>query len=150
GTDLENARNVGFTSALTLPRTGIWIGQSALINLAGNTPQQMIVRSQVAMHVGFAPLRSGTYPNSLMGVFAALRQNLLDAQRYRETQQAYERSPRGMRRPEQNRSLAALLPVLDGAMPVVMYADTEREIRRALDLAKEFKLRAIIAGGMEA
>src|SRR5690349_20854021 len=40
GTDLENARNAGFTSALTLPRTGIWIGQSALINLAGETPQQ--------------------------------------------------------------------------------------------------------------
>ena len=52
GTDLENARNVGFTSALTLPRTGIWIGQSALINLSGETPQQMIVRSPVAMHVG--------------------------------------------------------------------------------------------------
>ena len=126
------------------------MGQSALINLAGTTPQQMIVRSPVAMHVGFAPLRSGTYPNSLMGVFAALRQMLLDAQRYREAQQTYERSPRGMRRPNQNRSLAALLPVLDGAMPVVMYADREREIRRALDLAKEFKLRAIIAGGREA
>src|SRR6185295_9742875 len=34
-------------------------------------------------------------------------------------------------------------------MPVVMYADREREISRALDLAQEFKLRAIIAGGME-
>jgi hypothetical protein len=35
-------------------------------------------------------------------------------------------------------------------MPVVMYANTEREIIRALDLAKEFNLRAIIAGGEEA
>src|SRR6266536_1055895 len=150
GDQIEAARNVGITTALTAPRQGIWMGQSALINLDGNTPQQMIVRSPVAMHVGFIPLRSGTYPNSLMGVFAALRQMLLDAQRYREAQQVYERSPRGTRRPDQNRSLAALLPVLDGAMPVVMYADREREISRALDLAKEFKLRAIIAGGMEA
>jgi hypothetical protein len=31
-----------------------------------------------------------------------------------------------------------------------MYANTEREITRALDLAKEFNLRAIIAGGEEA
>src|SRR6185503_1958713 len=108
GEQIESARNVGIATALTVPVQGIWMGQSALINLAGNTPQQMIVRSPVAMHVGFAPLRSGTYPNSLMGEFAALRQNLLDAQRYRETQQAYERSPRGIRRPEQNRSLAAL------------------------------------------
>ena len=30
-----------------------------------------------------------------------------------------------------------------------MYADREREIARALDLAEEFKLKAIIAGGLE-
>ena len=35
-------------------------------------------------------------------------------------------------------------------MPVVMFANSEREIARALDLAEEFKLRAIIAGGREA
>jgi hypothetical protein len=35
-------------------------------------------------------------------------------------------------------------------MPVVMLANSEREIARALDLAEEFKLRAIIAGGREA
>ncbi len=150
GEQIEAARNAGITTALSVPRTGIWMGQSALINLAGDTPQQMIVRSPVAMHVGFTPLRAGTFPNSLLGVFAALRQSLLDAQRYREAQQIYERSPRGVRRPDQNRSLAALLPVLDGSMPVVMYADREREITRALDLAQEFKLKAIIAGGMEA
>jgi imidazolonepropionase-like amidohydrolase len=149
GEQIEAARNAGITTTLTAPRQGIWMGQSALINLAGDTAQQMIVRSPVALHVGFTPLRSGGYPTSLMGVFAVLRQMLLDAQRYRETQQAYERSPRGTRRPDQDRSLAALLPVLDGAIPVVMYADREREIARALDLAEEFKLRAIIAGGME-
>ncbi len=149
GEQIEAARNAGITTALTAPRQGIWMGQSALINLAGDTAQQMIVRSPVALHVGFTPLRTGGYPTSLMGVFAALRQMLLDAQRYREAQQAYERSPRGTRRPDQDRSLAALLPVLDGAMPVVMYADREREIARAVDLAEEFKLKAIIAGGLE-
>jgi imidazolonepropionase-like amidohydrolase len=149
GDQIEAARNLGITTALSAPRQGIWMGQSALINLAGDTTQQMIVRSPVAMHVGFTPLRTGGYPNSLMGVFAVLRQMLLDARRYRQAEQAYAASPRGRRRPEQNRSLAALLPVLDGAMPVVMYADREREISRALDLAQEFKLRAIIAGGME-
>ena len=149
GEQIEAARNLGITTALTAPRQGIWMGQSALINLAGDTTQQMIVRSPVAMHVGFTPLRAGGYPNSLLGVFAVLRQMLLDAQQYREAEKSYLASPRGRRRPEQNRSLAALLPVLDGVMPVVMYADREREISRALDLAQEFKLRAIIAGGME-
>jgi imidazolonepropionase-like amidohydrolase len=148
GDPVEVARSAGITTALTAPRTGIWMGQSALINLAGDTTQQMIVRSPVAMHVGFTPLRGG-YPGSLLGVFAALRQTMLDAQRYREAQRIYDQSPRGLRRPSQDRSLEALLPVLDGRIPVVMYADTEREIQRALDLASEFKLKVMIAGGRE-
>ena len=60
-----------------------------------------------------------------------------------------------MRRAERDvlkldRSLAALIPVIDGRMPVVMLANSEREISRALDLAAEFKLKLIIAGGREA
>ena len=150
GEQIESARSLGITTALSAPRTGIWMGQSALINLAGDSAQEMIVKSPVAMHVGFTPLRANTFPNSLLGVFAALRQMLIDAERYREAQQVYERAPRGTRRPEHDRSLSALQPVLNGKMPVVMYADREREIRRALDLAQEFKLNAIIAGGLEA
>ena len=149
GTEIESSRNIGITTALTAPRTGIWMGQSALINLAGETPQQMIVRSPVAMHVSFTPLRGG-YPGSLMGVFAQLRQMMLDAQRYRDSMQIYERNPRGIRRPETDRSLAALVPVIEGRMPVVMLANSEREISRALDLAAEFRLKLIVAGGREA
>ena len=147
--ELDGSRSIGITTALTVPRSGIWMGQSALINLSGDTPQQMIVRSPVAMHVGFTPLR-GTYPGSLMGVFATLRQMMLDAQRYRDSIQIYERNPRGIRRPDTDRSLAALVPVIEGRMPVVMLANSEREISRALDLAAEFKLKLIVAGGREA
>ena len=150
GDQIEAARNAGITTALTAPREGIFIGQSALINLSGDTPQQMIVRAPVAMHVGFTPLRSGGYPGSLMGVFSSLRQMLLDAQRYREAQTVYERNPKGLRRPEQDKSLAALIPVITREMPIVMFANTEREIRRAVDFAQEFNLRVIIAGGTEA
>src|SRR5947209_11223795 len=109
----------------------------------------MIVRSPVALHIGFPPLRSGTYPGSLLGVFSAVRQMLLDAQRYRDSHVTYEQNPRGIRRPTQDRSLAALVPLITRDMPVVMQANTEREIRRALDLAQEFNLKVIIAGGEE-
>jgi imidazolonepropionase-like amidohydrolase len=149
GEQIEAARNAGLTAVLTAPREGIFMGQSAVINLAGETPQQMIVRSPVALHVGFTPLRTGTYPGSLLGVFAAIRQMMLDAARYREANAVYERSPRGVRRPDQDKSLAALAPVLARQMPVVMYADRQREIERALDLAAEFNLRLVIAGGAE-
>src|SRR5215210_3323842 len=59
GEQIESARSAGITAALTSPRDGILAGQSALINLAGDTPQQMIVRSPVALHIGFTPLRTG-------------------------------------------------------------------------------------------
>ncbi|MFL6227810.1 MAG: amidohydrolase family protein [Pyrinomonadaceae bacterium] len=150
GDQIDNARNAGITSALTAPREGIFAGQSAFINLSGDAPQEMIVRSPVALHIGFTPLRNGGYPGSLLGVFAAMRQMFLDAQRYHDVNQMYERNPRGMRRPDQDKSLAALQPVLAREMPVVFTADSQREIERALDMADEFKLRAIISGGTEA
>lgn len=150
GPEVEAARNAGITTAQTAPRGNIFLGQSAVINLAGDTPQQMIVRTPVALYVGLNPIGQGNYPGSLMGVFSSVRQMLLDARRFREANEIYERSPRGLRRPEQDKSLAALLPVLARQMPVVMQADRVREIERALDLAQEFNLNLVINGGLEA
>ena len=149
GPDIEAARSAGLTTAQTAPRGNIFLGQSAIINLAGDTPQQMIVRSPVALYVGFTPLGGGQYPGSLMGVFASIRQLLLDAQRYREANEIYNRNPRGMRRPDQDKSLQALLPVLARQMPLVVQADREREIERVLDIAREFNVQVVIAGGAE-
>ena len=142
--------SAGITTALSGPGSGIFQGQSAIINLAGADVNAMVVKASVSQNIGFSPLRGAAFPNSLMGVFAALRQQLLDAQHYRDVKAAYERNPRGMARPEFDPSLEALLPVIARTQPVVMYASTEREIERALDLAREFGLRPIIAGGAEA
>jgi imidazolonepropionase-like amidohydrolase len=142
--------SAGITTALTAPATGIFKGLSAVITLGGSSSQAMIVKAPVAEHIGFTPLRNGGYPNSLMGVFSALRQTLLDAQHYGAEQAAFAKNPRGMRRPETDPSLEALQPVLARQLPVVMEASSAREIERALDLAKEFNFRAIIAGGEEA
>lgn len=150
GPEVEAARNAGITTAQTVPRGNIFLGQSAVINLAGDTPQQMIVRTPVALYVGLNPIGQGNYPGSLMGVFSSVRQMLLDARRFREANEIYERNPRGLRRPEQDKSLAALLPALARQMPVVMQADRVREIERALDLAQEFNLNLVINGGLEA
>jgi imidazolonepropionase-like amidohydrolase len=145
----ETNRNAGFTTALVVSREGVFNGQSALINLAGETVSQMVVRAPVAGHFSFVTLRTGAYPTSLMGTFSALRQMLLDAQRLDANRKAYDKNPRGMRRPEADRSLDALLPVLNRSMPIVFNANTENEIIRALDLAREFNLNAIISGGQE-
>ncbi len=145
----ETQRNAGFTTALTVPKDGIFNGQSALINLAGNSVSGMIIKSPFAEHITFATLRGGGYPVSLLGTFSALRQMFLDAQRLQTIQKMYEKDPRGIRRPEDDRSLEALIPLLNREMPVVFNANSEREIIRALDFAREFNLKAIISGGQE-
>jgi imidazolonepropionase-like amidohydrolase len=146
----ETNRNAGFTTVLTVSREGVFNGQSAVINLGGETVSEMIIRPAFAEHFSFVTLRTGQYPTSLMGTFSALRQMLLDAQRLQENRKAYDKNPRGMRRPEADKSLDALLPVLNRQMPIVFNANTQNEIVRALDMAKEFNLNAIISGGQEA
>lgn len=142
-------RNAGITTALTVGRDGIFNGQSALINLSGNSVAEMIIREPVAEHITFRTL-GRIYPTSLLGTFSALRQMFLDAQRLQENQKNYAKNPRGLPRPDADESLEALIPILNRQMPIVFNANTEREIVRALDLAQEFNLAAVIAGGQEA
>ena len=145
----EAQRNAGITTALTVGRDGIFNGQSALINLSGDSVSEMIIRQPVAEHITFRTLGI-VYPTSLLGTFSALRQMFLDAQRLQINQQNYAKNPRGMPRPDSDESLEALIPILNRRMPVIFNANSEREIVRALDLAQEFNLTAMIAGGQEA
>ncbi len=146
----ESARNAGFTTVVTTGRTGIFNGRSAIIDLAGDTVSSMVLRSPYAYHISFATVGGGNYPASLLGTFSALRQMLLDARRLQDLEKAYAANPRGVVRPQPDRSLEALYPALNRELPVVFNANRENEIVRALDLAKEFNLRAVIAGGQEA
>ncbi len=146
----EASRNAGITTVLTTGRSGIFTGQSAVINLAGDSVSGMVISSPFAEHVTFTTIGGGTYPTSLMGTFSALRQMFYDAQRLRELQKAYAANPKGVKRPDADRSLEALYPAIDRQMPVVFNANTEIQISRALDLIKELNLRGIIAGGQEA
>src|SRR5688572_9146673 len=46
GTEIESSRSIGITTALTSPRSGIWMGQSALINLARSEEHTSELQSQ--------------------------------------------------------------------------------------------------------
>lgn len=152
------AHAAGITTAFTAVGSGVFRGSAAMIDLNGTDVSALILRNGVAQSVGFSRGGGGFggggggggFPGSLFAVFAALRQELLDAQRYRDLKLAYDRNPRGMQRPAYDPSSEALLPVLARQQQVVLFANTEREITRALDLAKEFNLKAVIAGGTEA
>jgi imidazolonepropionase-like amidohydrolase len=84
-----------------------------------------------------------------MGAIAFLRQSFLDAHRYRLEQQAYARKA-GAARPAFDPALEALGAVVDARVPVAFGAGENREIRRVLKMAAEFKLDPIVTGGLEA
>lgn len=147
----DNQRSAGITTALVAPREGIYQGQSVLINLGGENADKLIIRNPVSLNVSFASGRGfgGAFPSSLMGVFAFLRQSWLDAQHYKASWEHYNQNKRGMQRPETDKSLAALQPVITGQMPVAFSANSVREIKRAISLAEEFGLKYVIAGGLQ-
>ena len=107
----DASRNAGITTALTTGRAGIFNGQSVVINLSGDTVSGMIIKEPFAQHVSFATL-GGTYPQSLLGTFAAIRQIFYDAQRLQEIEKMYAADPKGMKRPDADKSLEALFPAI--------------------------------------
>ena len=147
--DLDARRAIGVTTIITAPATGIFNGQSAILNLGAGDPQSRVVKNSAALQVAFNPRATWTYPDSLMGVIAFLRQTFLDASRHSAAREVYERSPSGLQRPEANAALDAIVPVMRREMPVVFVADTAEMMRRAQAIAHEFNLRYVIAGARQ-
>jgi len=145
--DIEAHREAGFTAALVVPQDGIFRGMSALIALREGSPRGLVIDGDVAQVVSFQSGRfGGGYPGSLIGVMAAFRQVLMDAQRWATWQDRYEQSPAGIQRPPQVDAYPALMPVLAGEQPVLFEASNNRMTERALRLAQEFAIRPIIKG----
>ena len=158
---IDVTRVNGITNVVTEPGGGIVSGQSALINLSGWTPQEMVVKSPLAMHIHFPRLRSGNFEEVPQEEEAAkeaqknytkqidkLRDILHDAQAYAKSASAHTQST-ALPRSDRDLILEALVPVVEGREPVVMHADSARDIRAALKFGDEFKLKMILADGQE-
>lgn len=153
---LARAAEAGITAILATPGGDGVRGQSALVltSPGGDAPQigaladdrrgPLVVRTPVALHVGIAgsPAGGDAYPNSLMGIVAFNRQAFLDAQWY---QQAVP----GNRSRPYSAALDAMQPAIAGRLPVAFRASTARDVLRALDMAKMFKLDPIITAARE-
>ena len=148
---MKKLRDLGITTILTVPDQGIMVGQSAVVNLTGDSVADMVIKSPAALHIELNPARGvRAYPSSLMGVVALVRQTFYDVIDYKLRWERYRENPRGMRRPPTNPLLEALIPVLDGKLPVVFTAKNQNDIRRAYIIAQEFKLKYMISGANEA
>ncbi len=147
--DVEARRGIGVTTVVTAPSHGIFNGQSVVLNLGEGSPDSRVVKSPAAMQVAFNTRPTWTFPDSLMGVIAHLRQSLFDAQQHGASREIYARSPAGLQRPPESPALDALQPVLRRELPVVFVADSDLMIRRVQTLAKEFNLRYVISGARQ-
>ena len=143
---LESARSAGFTTAVTFPTRGIFAGQGAVIDLAGEKPGQMIVAEPAGQYLTLASSGfGGGYPGSLMGTIAYIRQIYLDADHYRLTKQLYSTNARGVPRPEYDRALEGVLSSPRILLPAARRVDVDRMIR----FAAELKQKALLYGVTE-
>jgi imidazolonepropionase-like amidohydrolase len=155
------SRANGITTAITRPGGRLVSGQAALINLDGWTWQEMTVKAPAAMAMEYprAPRgRGAAFAQAEAGAniqqlrerqLTALRQKLEDAQAYAKAKdaRAADKSlpPRAV-----DHVLEALIPVVKGELPVLMVANSERDIRGAIEIADKYKLKLIISGADDA
>jgi imidazolonepropionase-like amidohydrolase len=155
------ARANGITTAITHPSGRLVSGQAALINLDGWTWQEMTVKAPAAMWMEYprAPRGRGAGFVQAEGAanvaqlrerqLTALRQKLEDAQAYAKAKEARAVDKSLPSRP-MDFVLDALVPVVKGELPVLMLANTEREIKGAIEIADKYKIKLIISGGEDA
>jgi imidazolonepropionase-like amidohydrolase len=147
-TDARAARDQGIGAVLVAPSRGLFRGLSALVPMRDDTASRWIVKSPVALHVGYQTV-PGSYPGNLLGVIAYQRQAFYDARRHAMVMDRYKANPRGMPRTAHNAELEALVPVVKGDVPAFIAANAENEILRALALAKEFNIKVTVVGAVE-
>jgi imidazolonepropionase-like amidohydrolase len=145
---LPPARAAGITTVVIAPRGGLISGQGAVLHLVEGDAAAMVMRSPVAMfgQIG-APQSIGA--QSRGELMLKLREVLDDARTYNRRKADFERAQ--TRQFAASRlDLEALLPVLDGRVPLVLDADRASDIESALKLARDYNIKLILTGGAEA
>lgn len=132
---IESWRNAGFTTVVSAPKGGIFPGQAAVLDLEGERPGDLVVKSPVAIPLNLQPPSGfgGGFPDSLMGVLAYVRQVWLDTDWSIKAQAVYEKSRRGVQRPRYDRTEASLADALEDHALVLIPANNRVQIRRALE-----------------
>jgi hypothetical protein len=143
---IEETRSAGFSSVVTFPSTGIFAGEGAFLNLSGEKQGRMVVASPAGQYVTLSAHGFGTYPGSLMGVIAYIRQVSFDADHYKLEMQSYASHPAGQKRPNYDRAVEGLLE----SPRLLLPADNAKQLDRMIRFAAELKRPAVLYGGHEA
>jgi len=129
-------RDLGFGTVLTHQKDGIARGTGAVVTLANEKENLVLIKPRASAHYSFSKGTSiQAYPGSLMGCIALLRQTFLDAAWYKG-------------RPDgegENLSLQAWLD--NQGLPQIFEANDKWNDLRADRIGDEFGVQFIIKGG---
>ena len=162
-------RASGITEVLAVPGSGgfdsgggrgVLGGQASAIHMAGWTINDMLLRKSVAMVLNWPTIQTRTFD------FATFMRR---EKPYKEAKEEYDKQVNeltdwlekarhyaqaaGHSGPsdfERDVKLEALVPVVRGQLPVLVFADRARDIRNAVEFCEQQKLKMILAGGEEA
>jgi imidazolonepropionase-like amidohydrolase len=144
----------GITTVGSLPRGGLISGQGAIIELDGWVLKDMLLKDSAVMVINYPrdvnPLANATETQRREAEDARkkridlLHRTLKDAQAFARIVAARADDA------DANPRLRALVPVVNGQQPALFNVDTENEIKGALDLIDEFKLKGVLSGCAEA
>ncbi len=128
----------GVTTAVTGPGSANVVGGTfAAVKLYGKRVDKMIVKEPVAMKCAFGENPKGCYgqkgksPMTRMAVVALLRELLFKTQRYMKDKAEGKNPPFDMK-------LEAMIPVLEGKIPLKCHAHRADDILSSIRVAKEF------------
>ncbi|HLV25386.1 MAG TPA: amidohydrolase family protein [Gemmatimonadales bacterium] len=155
---IGTARSNGVLVTITTPDGGVVSGLSAALMLDGWTWESMTLESGAALNInwpdpnprprfGFFMMQQGGGNNTPQPTYAervrSLRDMFASARAYRDAQ-ASDRPH------DTDARWAAMIPVLNGDVPVVVSANSVQQIQDAVAFAESEGLRLVLRGGADA
>ncbi|NCI48301.1 amidohydrolase family protein [Sediminibacterium roseum] len=135
-TAAKNLRDIGFGTVLSHVKDGIARGTGTVVTLSKDKDNLAILKERASAHYSFnRGTSTQSYPSSMMGVIALLRQSYLDAQWYK-TKPAKEGVNLSLQAWNENQNL-----------PQIFDANDKWNDVRAARIADEFGVKYIIKGG---
>jgi imidazolonepropionase-like amidohydrolase len=139
----------GITTVLATPTGNLVSGQAVLIDLDGATIEQMLVKSPAGVVLDDSETGKDFAGGSRAALADRVRRVFRDALEYERRRADFNRAQMRLLGASAA-DLEALLPVLHGQEPLIAYANRRSDIETALRLAREFKLKLVLAGAQEA
>src|SRR5690349_6773814 len=157
---IGTTRSAGVLVAFSTPDGGVVSGLSSAMSLEGWTWEEMSMKGAAALNVRWPDPNArpgGGFGGGPGGPNAANRQAPKSyAERVQELKnffaeaRAYRDAVKAGQTVRSDVKYAAMIPALDGQIPVVVAADGVAQMNDAITWAKEEKLRLVIRGGADA